>query len=180
MNQMKLNVLKNNIIKAKDIIVMSKKIVIVLALIYSAVGFSKDLNSRLGIGIKNNTSDDVPQVAAVYYPNPEFGVTGGVGIDTQKNQSKFVVNGGVRKILFRENQMNFYFGGQLGIVNYETAGEKQNGFELTAIFGGEFFFTGLDSLAFTFEGGAGIASLKETRFRTVADSPLKAGIIFYF
>ncbi|NUM57992.1 MAG: organic solvent tolerance protein [Bdellovibrionaceae bacterium] len=141
---------------------------------------AKDLSSRLGIGIKNNASEDVPSLAVVFFPNNDFAVTGGLGIDTQKDQSKFVVSGGVRKILFRENQMNFYFGGQLGVVNFETAGDKQNGFELNALFGGEFFFTGLESLAFTFEGGAGIASLKEVRFRTVADSPLRAGIIFYF
>lgn len=157
------------------------KISILASLILlSTMAFSKDLGSRLGVGIKNNASEDVPSLAVVYFPNNDFAVTGGMGIDTQKNQSKFVASGGVRKILFRENQMNFYFGGQMGIVNYEYSGDKQNGFELNAVFGGEFFLTGLDSLAFTFEGGAGIASLKEVRFRTIADTPLKAGMIFYF
>jgi hypothetical protein len=159
---------------------MKKLILWVSVLLLSELVVAKDLGSRLGVGIKNNASEDVPSVAVVYFPNNDFAVTGGMGIDTQKNQSKFVFSGGVRKILFRENQMNFYFGGQMGIVNYEYSGDKQNGFELNAIFGGEFFFTGLDSLGFTFEGGAGIASLKEVRFRTIADSPLKAGIIFYF
>lgn len=157
------------------------KLSIIAALVlFSTMAFSKDLGSRLGVGIKNNASEDVPSLAVVYFPNNDFAVTGGMGIDTQKNQSKFVASGGVRKILFRENQMNFYFGGQMGIVNYEYSGDKQNGFELNAVFGGEFFLTGLDSLAFTFEGGAGIASLKEVRFRTIADTPLKAGMIFYF
>jgi len=142
--------------------------------------WAKDLASRLGVGMKNNSSEDVPAVSVVYYPNQDFGITGGIGIDTKKDQSKFVVNGGVRKILFRENQLNFYFGGQLGIVNYEGGGEKQNGFELNAVFGAEFFFTGLDSLGFSFEGGAGISSLKDVRFRTIGDSPMRAGITFYF
>ncbi len=155
------------------------RIVFLMAL-GSQVLFAKELGNRLGIGIKNNTSEDVPSVAVVFFPNNDFAVTGGMGIDTQKNQSKFAFTGGVRKILFRENQMNFYFGGQLGIVNFENAGDKQNGFELNALFGGEFFFTGLESLGFSFEGGAGIASLKEVRFRTVADSPLRAGMVFYF
>lgn len=141
---------------------------------------AKELGNRLGIGVKNNTSEEVPSVAVVFFPNNDFAITGGMGIDTQKNQSKFAFTGGVRKILFRENQMNFYFGGQMGIVNFENAGDKQNGFELNALFGGEFFFTGLESLGFSFEGGAGIASLKEVRFRTIADSPLRAGIVFYF
>lgn len=157
---------------------MMKIIAVVLVLSHSL--WAKDLASRLGIGVKNNASEDVPAVGVVYYPNQEFGITGGIGIDTKKDQSKFVVNGGLRKILFRENQLNFYFGGQLGIVNYEGGGEKQNGFELNALFGAEFFLTGLESLGFSFEGGAGISSLKDVRFRTIADSPVRAGITFYF
>ncbi len=155
------------------------KITAVMVLLSQGV-FAKDLASRLGVGVKNNASEDVPSLGVVYYPNQDFGITGGIGIDTKKDQSKFVVSGGVRKILFRENQLNFYFGGQVGIVNYEGGGEKQNGFELNAVFGAEFFLTGLDSLGFSFEGGAGISSLKDTRFRTIADSPMRAGITFYF
>ncbi|MNL42054.1 hypothetical protein D3C87_1644900 [compost metagenome] len=71
-------------------------------------------------------------------------------------------------------------GGELGLVNYEDADDKKSGFELNALFGAEFFFQGLDSLAFTFEGGVGIISTDEVRFRTIADGPFRAGIIFYF
>lgn len=153
----------------------------------SSVVFAKDLNSRLGVGVKDNNSKDLPALAVVYYPNNDLAVTGSVGVDTQKNASKFALNGGIRKILFREDHMNFYYGGQVGLVNYEglnndvpATNEKQSGFELNAIFGAEFFLAGLDSLAFTFEGGVGIAALKEVRFHTIADSPLRAGMIFYF
>jgi hypothetical protein len=158
-----------------------------LGLCLSVSAFGKDLTSRLGIGIKNNNSQDLPALATVYYPNPDFGVTGSLGLDTQRNASKFSINGGIRRILFREERMNFYFGGHLGLVNYEGYNadspptiEKQSGFELAAIFGAEFFLPGLDSLAFTFEGGTGISSMKEIRFRTIGDHPLRAGIIFYF
>lgn len=156
------------------------KVLVLGFLVLSQSVFAKDLASRLGVGIKNNSSEDVPAIGVVYYPNHDFAITGGVGIDTKKDYSKFVVNGGVRKILFKENQLNFYFGGQLGMVNYEGAGIKENGFELNALFGAEFFFTGLDSLGFSFEGGAGISSLKDVRFRTIADSPVRAGMTFYF
>lgn len=142
--------------------------------------WAKDLTSRLGVGIKNNTSMDLPALAAVYHASPDFAWTGGVGIDTQKDASRFTFNAGLRRTLFREENMNFHFGGQLGLVNYEVSGEKQSGFELNAVFGGEFFLAGLDSLSFTFEGGLGVASLKQVRFRTIADSPFRAGIIFYF
>ena len=104
---------------------------------------AKELANRLGIGIKNNTSNSVDALAGVYYPNKDIGVTGGLGIDTQKDNSRMAFSAGIRKLLFRENQMNFYYGGQLSVVNYETAGDKQNGFELSGLFGSEFRFFGL-------------------------------------
>lgn len=145
---------------------------------------AKELTNRLGVGVKRNTTLNLPELAMVYNPVPDISVTGGLGIDTEKDNSKFAVNAGVRRIVFKEENMNFYMGGSLGIVNVETAtatgSQKDSGFELNALFGGEFFFTGLDSLAFTFEGGVGVISTDNVRFRTIADSPFAAGIIFYF
>lgn len=141
---------------------------------------AKDLRQRLGVGVKNNTSFDLPAIATVYYPSNEIGFTGGLGMDTKKDNSTFTLNAGVRRILFYEDHMNFYFGGQAGIVNFEANSEKESGWELNALFGAEFFFAGLENLGFTFEGGAGVVSMKNVRFRTIADHPLKAGIIFYF
>jgi hypothetical protein len=155
-------------------------VILIALLSLGSVAEAKDLRQRLGIGVKNNTSFDLPALAAVYYPSNEIAVTGGLGLDTQKENSKFTLNAGVRRILFYEEHMNFYFGGQLGLVNFESAGDKQSGFELNALFGTEFFFAGLDNLSFTFEGGAGVVSMKDVRFRTIADNPFRAGIIFYF
>jgi hypothetical protein len=146
---------------------------------------AKDLRQRLGVGIKSNTSIGIPSlgipmVAAVYYPSNNVGITGGFGIDTDKDNSKMVLSAGVRRMLFFEQQMNFYFGGQVSMVNDETNGEKESGWELSAVFGAEFFFQGLENLAWTFEGGVGVLSMEEVRFTTIADHPFRAGIIFYF
>lgn len=154
--------------------------IVLMLLIWASPSLAKNLNHRLGVGVKNNTVFDLPAVAAVYYPNDVMGVTGGFGTDTAKDNSKFTLNAGLRRILYREDNMNFYFGGQFGLVNFESAGDKQSGFELNAVAGGEFFLAGLDSLGFSFEGGAGVTSMREVRFRTIGDHPLKAGIIFYF
>lgn len=159
---------------------MFRAVVASLILLAAAQAEAKDLTSRLGVGIKNNTSRELPALAAVYWPNADVAFTGGLGIDTRKDESAMTVNAGARRILFREDNMNFHFGGQLAMVNYETAGVKESGFELNAVAGAEFFFGGLDSLAFTFEGGVGVASLKEVRFRTIADHPFRAGLLFYF
>lgn len=153
--------------------------VIVLAAVSSAS--AKEMTNRLGIGVKQNSAlNNLPELATVYYPSPEIGVTGGIGIDTEKDNSKFTFNGGVRRIIFKENNMNFYMGGRLGLINYETPAERKSGYELSALFGGEFFLPGLDSLGFTFEGGVGVVSTGTTRFRTLADTPFSAGVIFYF
>lgn len=141
---------------------------------------AKELPQRLGLGIKNNASFNMPTIAAVYYPNREIGITSGVGIDTQKDYSRFSFDVGARRIVFREEQLNFYFGGQLALVNYEEAAVKSSGFDLNALFGVEFFFAGIENLGFSVEGGVGVSSMKNTRFRTLADGPLRAGIIFYF
>ncbi len=161
------------------------KVVVGFALVLSQAVLAKDLSNRLGVGIKNNTSVDIPAIAAVYYPNADIGLTAGLGTDTEEDNSKFAFNVGARRVLFTENNMNFYYGGQIGMLNVETpndtgGSDKDSGFEMNVVFGVEFFFAGLDSLGFSFEGGVGLSSMDETRFRTVGDHPLKAGLIFYF
>lgn len=150
-----------------------------LCLITSAVE-AKDMRQRLGLGIKNNSSFELPALAVVYYPANEVAFTGGLGTDTQKDNSKFSLSAGARRMIFFEEHMNFYFGGNLALVNVETNGDKQNGWELNALFGTEFYLAGLENLALTFEGGAGVVSMREVRFRTIADHPFRAGILFYF
>ncbi|HWU41824.1 MAG TPA: hypothetical protein VN132_00260 [Bdellovibrio sp.] len=141
---------------------------------------AKDLTNRLGVGVKSHETLDLPELAVVYNPTNEISVVGGLGIDTKEDESKFAANAGIRRIIFKEDNMNFYMGGTFGFVNYETKADKQSGIELDALFGVEFFFTGLESLGFTIEGGAGVISTSNVRFRTIADSPFRAGIIFYF
>lgn len=143
--------------------------------------YAKDLSQRLGLGFKNNTSQSIPSLAAVYYPSKDYAFTGGVGFDTKMNYSQLQAHLGVRKMIYFENNLNFYMGAQWGVLNSENPIDGKNaGFELLAVFGTEFFFSGLDNLAFTLEGGLGANTVKNTSLRTVADDPLRAGIIFYF
>jgi hypothetical protein len=51
---------------------------------------------------------------------------------------------------------------------------------MAAVFGGEFFLPGLESLGFNFESGAGVSNVGKTRFRTLGDSFVNVGMIFYF
>lgn len=141
---------------------------------------AKDLTHRLGVGFKDNTSVSIPSVAGVYYYEKDLAFTGSVGLDTQTNASGFQASVGARYILFFENNMNVYVGGQFGLINSENASGKASGFELLGQGGVEFFFGGLENLGFTIESGLGLSTLRTTRVRTLADDPFRAGIIFYF
>ncbi len=141
---------------------------------------AKELTNRLGIGVKSHEVLDLPELALVYHPTKDLSIAGGLGLDTKKDASKMAVNAGIRRVVFKEDNMNFYMGGYLGYVSSEVAASKNSGMELNAVFGGEFFLPGLESLSFTFEGGAGILSADSVRFHILADNPLRAGIIFYF
>ena len=142
---------------------------------------AKDLTHRLGIGFKNNSSESVPSLAVVYYPEKDYAFTSGLGFDTKKNYSVLQASAGFRKMIYFENNLNFYMGAQVGIINSENPTDGKNaGLDVLTTFGSEFFFSGLDNLGFTLEAGFGLSTLKNTRFRTVADDPLRAGIVFYF
>ena len=153
---------------------------------------AKDLSHRLGLGYINGIFDDLGGVAARYYPDSYWGVAGILGMDTKDDDSKFAFVGKVYRIVFTEDHMNFYTGLGAGLLTQgdkkksSTATDAENldggsGFHLSAFIGGEFFLTGLENLGFSFEMGIGVSTVSdEVRFFTIGDSPLKAGIIFYF
>lgn len=161
--------------------VLARVLSIVLSLtVWTQVASAKEMVSRLGIGVKNDTSINLPSMALSYHPTSEISITGGLGIDTKKDNSLFSFNGGVRRIVFKEDNMNFFLGGELGLINSESNADKQSGFFLSGLFGAEFFLAGLENLGFSFQGGVGVVSMRDVRFRTIGDSPLSAAVIFYF
>lgn len=141
---------------------------------------AKDLTNRLGVGFRNSYAIDLPAAAVSYYPNQDFGVIGALGMDTQTDNSKFAITGGVRRLIFREENMNFFMGGQLSMVSQQVSGDTNSGFDLGGLVGSEFFLPGLDSLGFNLETGVGVTNVKNIRFRTFGDTFLRAGIFFYF
>ncbi len=157
-----------------------------LVLFFLALGAqstqAKDLANRLGLGYKNQFSEDLPSIAAQYYPSSELGVSASLGVDTADENSKFGFMVRLNKIVFMEDNHHFYMGAGAGLLSAENAaGQNESGFELAGFAGCEFFLTGLDSLGFSFETGAAVTSVSSgTRFRTMADSPVRAGMFFYF
>jgi hypothetical protein len=149
----------------------------------SGVASAKDLNSRLGVGYSDQfgLNNSLPSLSMRYYPNSDYGISGSLGVDTTKNNSRFGFGAKIMKIVFREDNLNFYTAAGAAIVSQETNGSNSSGFALTGAAGAEFFLPGLENLSFSFEAGIGVTSVSnETRFRTIGDSPLRAGITFYF
>lgn len=142
---------------------------------------AKDLTNRLGVGFKNQFNDDLPGLALQYYPSSELGLSASLGIDTKKENSSFGALAKVYRVVFQEDNLNFYMGAGAGLISQETSGRNESGFLMMAYTGCEFFLPGLENLGLSFEAGTAITSLSSSvRFRTYGDSPLRAGIIFYF
>lgn len=143
---------------------------------------AKDLTNRLGVGFKNQFAFDLPSIALQYYPGPELGLAAVVGIDTQKDASRFGAMVKLNRIIFLEDNLNFYLGVGAGLLSQEiSSGNIQSGFVLMAYGGAEFFLAGLENLGFSFEFGPSVTSLSsQVRFSTFGDSPLRAGMTFYF
>lgn len=160
-----------------------RQLCLLFALFMAAPVFAKDMGSRLGVGYANQfgLDQDLPSIALRYYPNSDYGLMGALGVDTQKDNSRFGCQAKVIKIVFKEDHLNFYTGAGAGLVSREINGHTDSGFDLSGFLGSEFYFAGLDNLGFNFEAGVGVTSVSsEVRFRTVGDHPLKAGIFFYF
>lgn len=149
---------------------------------------AKDLSNRLGIGYKSQFAADLPNfgdlpgIAVQYYPGADIGVSATLAVDTRKNNSRFGFLAKLYRIVFQEDNLNFYMGAGAGILSQETAtGSNESGFELMGFGGAEFFLPGLENLGLSFEAGTAITSVSSgVRFRTFGDSPLRAGFIFYF
>ncbi len=157
----------------------------VASALYSSNAHAKDLSNRLGIGFKNQSSADLPSLAVQYWPGAELGLSVSLGIDTQTSNSKFSAMAKIYRVIFQEDNLNFYLGAGAGALSLEntvgTTTNNQSGFELMGYAGVEFFLPGLDSIGWSFEAGTAITSISSgTRFRTFGDSPLRAGAIFYF
>ena len=142
---------------------------------------AKVLTNRLGIGYRNPFSIDLPSIAANYYSSPEFALGTALGLQSGDNDAKFGLLFRGHRVIFPEENLNFYMGASAGLISNKVGTTSNSGFELTGFAGAEFFLPGLDSLAINVEFGVGIVSTTAgVVFRTIGDSPLKAGMIFYF
>ena len=161
----------------------SLSFILITSLFFSLSASAKDLTNRLGFGYSDQFafSDGLPSVMAMYFPNPDTGLSAALGVNTEDDNSKFGLNFKYYKMIFPEDNLNFYMGGVIALISDETGGTTDSGYELGGFIGAEYFLQGLDSLGFRFEAGLGIVSKDSgVVFRTLGQHPLQAGMVFYF
>lgn len=163
----------------------SFRFIILVLLVVSGQVHAKDLTNRLGVGYSNQFSEELPSLSVRYWPDPKLGFGAALGVDTEEDNSAFGFMAKLYRVIFSEDNLNFYMGTGAGLISKEvtngTTSDTDSGFELIGFCGAEFFFAGLESLGFSFEAGVGVTSISsDVRFRTFGDHPLRAGMIFYF
>ena len=176
-----------------DFIFMFALMVLALfvVLLYGPKGNAKDMSSRLGIGYSDSFSvNPMPSLAVKYYPSTDWSLSAALGIDTNNTNasggsSNFGFGVKAYKTIFTEDNLNFYMGAGAGLITLSpasgTQGSTNSGFELSGFCGAEFFIPGLESLGLNFQAGVGVTSLSSgVRFRTIGETPLSAGMYFYF
>jgi hypothetical protein len=157
----------------------------------SILSQAKDMTSRLGVGYSDSFSvSPMPSLAVKYYPSTEWSLSAALGIDTNSSNSSggnsnFGFGVKAYKTIFTEDNLNFYMGAGAGLISSSpgsgASGSTNSGFELSGFCGAEFFIPGLESLGLNFQAGVGVTSLSSgVRFRTIGESPLNAGMYFYF
>lgn len=150
-------------------------ILVVVVLTASSVS-AKDLARRVGVGYNNqlgfnyiggpdsdvtSTFIATQSISAKYWFDENFGIEPVFGYFTAKNKQ---YGGWASQIaakalynLNKEENMNFYGGGGLGImpmaIDYGENEESDVGFMMMAFLGMEFFLQGLPNLAFDVEFG---------------------------
>src|SRR5262245_24203287 len=112
---------------------MRAMVLILLGLVLCGPAMAKDLTSRLGVGYSDQfgIQGSLPSLAIRYYPSPDLALGAALGVDTLKDQSKFGFMAKVMRIIFQEDNMNFYLGAAAGLISQEQVGDNDSGFDLS-------------------------------------------------
>jgi len=152
---------------------------LLIAFSFNQKTLAKDLTQRLGVGVRQE--GDLAQAVVHYYPTADYTWVGGLGFDTKSQASQTNLSVALRRQIFFEQNLNYYAGGRVSFVSQESTIKTNSGFALAAISGIEFFFHGLENLAFQAEVGAELSTIGSvSRFRTVGGTLAQTGVVFYF
>ncbi|UCD85977.1 MAG: hypothetical protein JSU92_07230 [Deltaproteobacteria bacterium] len=164
--------------------------VICLVLAFSVIpAEAKDLSKRVGLGYNSQIETigveyfqiDGPSIK--YGISPDIGIQGILGFSNYSNGVEFsvlVLGGKFFYNIIKEENMNFYAGGGLGIISLSNAADE-TGIFVCGYVGEEFFFSGLPNLGFSAEMGLVIESMDDLgSYVGTYGGFLEIGINYYF
>jgi hypothetical protein len=143
---------------------------------------AKDLSNRLGLGFKNQSSTELPGHRPPVLARCRSW-TFCFSRDRHSNKQLEIWRHAkaLSSDFFLRTILTSISAPVPEFLSIETAGNNESGFELMGFAGVEAFLAGLENVGFNFEFGTAITSISSgTRFRTLGDSPVRAGVTFYF
>jgi hypothetical protein len=151
----------------------------------TASSSTSNTNNRLGLGFNSQLSNvGVDTLSVRYWADDRVGFEGMLGFSLGDNNKYFDLGGKFLFSLKKEQNLNLYGFGLLGIENANrnpVTGEDKSDTALTVAggLGAEFFLPGLPNLGFSTELGLGYNSTSKI-FDTFGHWIPNAGIHYYF
>lgn len=144
--------------------------------------FASDLRGRMGVGATNQLANNIPALSLKVQQTKTFAIGGLVGFKSDQDNTLYGAGLKLYRIIFDEPQLNFYLAGTFATLNYLDEKEKaKSGYQIDGTLGSEFFFSGLESIGFSFEFGlsARNADKHGSSLQTLGDQFVKAAVHFY-
>lgn len=156
------------------------QICLLLLILSSTTLHAVDYVGHLGLGVTQSIKSDVPTISLKLQKSPAWAFSALFGFKNSDSSSGMNLGFKFQRNIFEEPQLNFYVGGAAILINNKINKVKKNGFQIDALGGTEFHFTGLKSLAFHVEFGLTMSRIaSEFAMGTSGTGLIKAGFHFY-
>lgn len=140
---------------------------------------ARDAIGRMGLGMSNQLSNDLPSISFKIMKNRAFGIGGMFGMSTSDSEGGYGAAIKLYRAFFEEPQLQFYGSILGGLIKEKSNNQSESGFQVDFTLGSEFSFAGLDSLGFSFEFGVSMNKTDDIVLETVGYHFITAAIHFY-
>lgn len=159
---------------------MNKFFLILVILLLSKPLLAQTKTGRMGIGMSNQLINDLPALSLKIQQNRLYSIGGLLAIRSNEDNTLYGAGLKLYRIIFQEEQLNFYMAGTFASLSYEDDKKAKTGYQVDGTMGSEFHFQGLDSIGFSFEFGVSVnRGPHGSSIETMGQNFLKAAIHFY-
>jgi hypothetical protein len=160
-----------------------KKRYAIIALCLIAMSFNAlavNLIGRMGMGYSSQFANDLPALSLKIQRSRATAVSAMLGLKSDPDDTNYALGAKIFRIIYDEPQLNFYMSGMAAYLTNNEKGNNKSGYQVDGTFGAEFFFTGLESIGFSFEYGVSLNRLSQgTTFQTTGYHLISAAVHFY-